>query len=358
MARFIAFYLPQYHPTPENDAWWGKGFTEWTNVARARRLYPGHYQPKIPADLGFYDLRLPATRQAQADLAREYGVEAFCYWHYWFGDGRRLLNLPFDEVVHTGEPDFPFCLAWANHSWAKKQFDKAGTQELLIEQTYPGDDDAVLHFQTMLPAFRDKRYVKVDGRLLFIIYNPLDNPWLVRFREIWQRLARENGLPGFFFVGKSDKGRLRDEIRAAGYDAVYNDTSLNVHHAQSMAYKILLELRARLFRYPIIFAYKEAVKHMIVSTSSDEREFPVIAPNWDHTPRSGSGGMLYKDCLPEYFRQVAIEAINAVKNKPADRQIVMIKAWNEWGEGNYMEPDLRYGRGMLEALRTAIEETK
>jgi lipopolysaccharide biosynthesis protein len=156
-ARILATYLPQFHPIPENDAWWGKGFTEWTNVGKAKPLFRGHYQPRVPADLGYYDLRLPEVRQQQADMAREYGVEGFCYWHYWFGKGKQLLERPFNEVLTSGKPDFPFCLSWANHSWQDKQFSKEGTNRMLIEQQYPGEEDHMNHFHTLLPAFKDKR---------------------------------------------------------------------------------------------------------------------------------------------------------------------------------------------------------
>ena len=162
--RILAYYLPQFHPFKENDEWWGKGFTEWTNVARAKKLFLGHYQPHIPADLGFYDLRVPEVREQQAELARMAGIEAFCYYEYWFGNGRQLMELPFEEVVSTGKPDFPFCLCWANHSWYKKLWDpqKKGKDKLLIEQKYPGKDDYINHFNHLLPAFRDNRYVRVN----------------------------------------------------------------------------------------------------------------------------------------------------------------------------------------------------
>lgn len=175
-ARLIAFHLPQFHPTSENDQWWGKGFTEWTNVARAKPLFPGHYQPRIPTDLGFYDLRLPEARHAQADLAREYGIAGFCYYHYWFG-GRRILERPVNEILSSGEPDFPFCLCWANHSWNNTW---QGTQEMLIEQTYPGREDHVSHFNWLLKAFTDERYIKIDGKPLFMIYFPDDVPEVAR----------------------------------------------------------------------------------------------------------------------------------------------------------------------------------
>ena len=189
--RLIAYYLPQYHPIPENDAWWGNGFTEWTNVAKAKPLFRGHYQPHIPADLGFYDLRVPEVREAQAALAREAGIEGFCYWHYWFG-GKRLLERPFDEVLASGKPDFPFCLAWANASWTGIWY--GADDRILQEQTYPGLEDHRAHFEALLPAFKDPRYIRVDGKPLFMIFQPVDlSADVIAF---WQQLALAAGLPG------------------------------------------------------------------------------------------------------------------------------------------------------------------
>ena len=198
-ARLIAFYLPQFHPIPENDEWWGPGFTEWTNVAKAKPLYRGHYQPHLPAELGFYDLRVPETRQAQADLAREHGIEAFCYWHYWFA-GRRILERPFSEVLTSGEPDFPFCLGWANQTWTGIWH--GNPDRILIEQTYPGVDDHVAHFDAMLPAFEDPRYFRVDGKPLFYVFKPRFIPELRKFADLWRQLARRAGLPGLYLVGE------------------------------------------------------------------------------------------------------------------------------------------------------------
>src|SRR3954467_6790017 len=171
--KLISFYLPQFHPIPENDEWWGRGFTEWTNTARATPLFRGHYQPHVPADLGFYDLRLPELRAAQAKLAREHGVEGFCYYHYWFA-GRRILERPFDEVLASGQPDFPFCLNWANQTWTGNWH--GAPNRVLIEQTYPGMDDHCRHFDALLPAFADQRCMKVDGRPLFVVYRPRELP--------------------------------------------------------------------------------------------------------------------------------------------------------------------------------------
>ena len=173
-ARIIAYYLPQFHPIPENDEVWGKGFTEWTNVAKAKPLFRGHYQPRIPADLGFYDLRLPEVREQQAELARDAGVEGFCYWHYWFGNGKMLLERPFEEVLKSGKPDFPFCLCWANHSWTTKTWKKghgSSSRTMIAEQLYPGEEDDIAHFNYCLPAFKDPRYITVEGKPLFGVFH-------------------------------------------------------------------------------------------------------------------------------------------------------------------------------------------
>ena len=210
--RLIAFYLPQFYPTTENDQWWGKGFTEWTNVGRAKPLFHGHYQPKVPADLGYYDLRIEDIRIQQATLAKEAGIEGFCYWHYWFGNGKRLLDKVFREVIKSGNPDYPFCLCWANHSWYAKTWDPTKPPRLLMEQTYPGEEDYKAHFYEMLPAFKDNRYIKVNGKLLFGFFAPLDIPDLQIFKDTWNKLAIENGLKGFSFFGYTPKPENAQQI--------------------------------------------------------------------------------------------------------------------------------------------------
>lgn len=205
-ARVVALYLPQFHPIPENDRWWGPGFTEWTNVAGARPLFPGHRQPNLPGSLGFYDLRLAEVRAAQAALAQAHGIEAFCYWHYWFGDGRQLLERPFEEVLASGSPDISFCLGWANESWSGVWH--GAPERILIEQRYPDDDDS-LHFAHLLTAFRDERYLRVGGRPVFHVYRPEQLPDASRFVQRWQDLAAEAGLPGMYLVAG-----LRDSYAA------------------------------------------------------------------------------------------------------------------------------------------------
>lgn len=358
MARFIAFYLPQYHPIPENDEWWGKGFTEWTNVARAKKLFPGHKQPRIPADLGFYDLRIPEVREAQAELARAAGIEGFCYWHYWFGNGKRLLERPFNEVVASGKPDFPFCLAWANHSWKKKLWDPnaPGKDIMLIEQEYPGESDYINHFYTLLPAFQDKRYIRVNGKLLFMIYQAKGFKDITLFIQLWRNLARENGLDNFYFVTTDADSRNKNENIQLGFDAIYNSDQYNIHHHCNILFKLLFFF-LRKIGLPTIFSYKKAIKYMVIDDCKNNNVIPCIVPNWDHSPRSGRNAILLYNSHPKYFKKLVKHALNIINNKPAEEQIIFIKSWNEWGEGNYMEPDLEYGKGYLTALREAIDES-
>lgn len=349
MAKFIAFYLPQYFPTPENDEWWGPGFTEWRSVAMAKPLFKGHVQPKIPGELGFYDLRVEETRQRQSDLAQEYGIDAFCYWHYWFGGGKRLLNEVFDDVVRKGQPNIPFCLGWANHTWYKKTWTKDKGNTLLMEQKYPGVEDYVQHFNTMLPAFKDARYFKHNGKLIFLIYDPVATPELKEFIDTWRRLAKENGLGGFFFIGKTSYSNDKKKILDLGFDAIYNDNIFGVLHREPKWKKGIRWLKMKLLNLPMVFQYKDAIKYMLTEEEGKEDVCPVIVPNWDHSPRSGVKNALFVNAAPKYFKLLVSQTCELVKDK--DNDIVVVKSWNEWGEGNYLEPDIEYGRGMLEALK-------
>ncbi|MDE6696460.1 MAG: glycoside hydrolase family 99-like domain-containing protein [Muribaculaceae bacterium] len=356
MAKIIALYLPQFYPTKENDEWWGPGFTDWRTVNLAKPLFKGHSQPKYPADLGYYDLRVTQTRIEQARLAKEAGIAGFCYWHYWFGGGRRLLNNVFDEVIESQKPDFPFCLGWANHSWYKKAWGGKGKDQLLIEQTYPGTDDYILHFQTMLPAFRDKRYLKQDGRLIYLIYVPLASPEIKIFIETWQRLAKESDLNGFFFIGKTSYSANKNDILELGFDAIYNDNLFGILHREGLIKKGMRFVIQKLLHKPMVFKYKDAIKYMLSSEEEKEEIIPTIAPNWDHSPRSGVTNPIFINTNPKYFKKLVKEACKIVA--PKKNQIVILKSWNEWGEGNYMEPDLEWGHGYLEALRQGKDESQ
>lgn len=351
--KVIAFYLPQFHPIKENDEWWGKGFTEWHNVVKAKPLFRGHYQPKLPADLGFYDLRLSETREAQAQLAREAGVYGFCYWHYWFGNGKRLLERPFDEVVASGKPDFPFCLAWANHSWYAKTWDPNKPDRLLIEQLYPGKEDNEKHFYEVLPAFKDDRYIKIDGKPLFAIFKPLQVENVQAFIQQWQELAKKNGLPGIYFVGQGPQKDF-ESIMASGFDAVNHEEVNGIHAHQGKFVRTMKQIERVLLKRPRCYDYAKAMKEMIIPKDSCENILPTICPNFDHTPRSGTRGLVYTNSNPTTFYNHVRQILDVVS--PKQNRIVFLKSWNEWGEGNYMEPDEKYGKGYIKAMRRAMIE--
>lgn len=350
--RLIAFYLPQFHPTPENDEWWGKGFTEWTNVAKAKPLFRGHYQPHVPADLGFYDLRVPETRAAQAELAKSYGVHGFCYYHYWFG-GRRILERPFNEVLDSGEPDLPFSLCWANHSW--NNIWQGVANRTLIEQTYPGMDDHERHFQYLLRAFSDDRYIKVDGKPLFVIYKPDDIPDIVRVTDFWRERALKAGLKGLHLVGVSQRSQRWDP-RPRGLDACTmqalprRDTRIPRKYLETKL-KLMLQGNQHILS---IYDYEEVLPIFLRSNETEFLDYPLVLPNWDNTPRSGLNGLVLHNSTPELFRRLLRTAVERVEKHRPEERIVFLKAWNEWAEGNYVEPDLKFGHGYLDVIRDEI----
>ena len=360
--QVLAFYLPQFHPFPENDEWWGKGFTEWTNVGKAKPLFKGHYQPRVPADLGYYDLRLPLVREQQVELAKEAGVTAFCYWHYWFGNGKRLLADVFQEVLDSGSPDFPFCLAWANHTWRAVGC-TAGNYDprILVEQTYPGLEDAKMHFDFLVKVFRDERYLKIEGKPFLLIYdtNQIPELYIHNFRK-W---AKENGFPDLYLVGNLSSQNSKSEIINKGFDAVTYGR-LGFKEKKSYLATYLLKVENRLKSYvknmpPHVFDYKN-VFHDFINKEIDSQidVVPQIYPQWDHSPRTGPKGNIYINSTPELFKEHVKDALDAIKDKPEHLQILILKSWNEWAEGNYMEPDLKYGKGFIKALRSALEENK
>jgi lipopolysaccharide biosynthesis protein len=373
-ARLIAFYLPQFHPTTENDEWWGKGFTEWTNVTKARPLFPGHYQPHLPADLGFYDLRVPEARAAQAELARNAGVEGFCYWHYWFA-GRRLLERPFNEVVASGQPDFPFCLAWANDSWKSHWY--GAEKRMLIEQTYPGHDDHKRHFFALLPAFKDSRYIRVHGRPMFTIFRPKSLPATKDFIDQWQDLARHNGLPGMHFVAHLFDHELDFPWKETGYGGAVVTNELKVmrrrfwqiaqarYRTAGLGEAVMATARIlwhriwqRIFRWPGgVHRYTDAMLFFKSQTALNLGCYPSVVPGWDNTPRAGPKGVALHGATPELFAEHLREILDSVADRPAEDRIVFIKSWNEWAEGNYLEPDRKFGHGYLNAVRSALDAT-
>jgi len=355
--RVIAFYLPQFHPTPENDDWWGKGFTEWTNVGKAKSLFPGHNQPRVPADLGYYDLRMSEAREAQAKLAIEAGIEGFCYWHYWFGDGKRILELPYDEMLASGKPDFPFCLCWANHSWYKKLWVADNTKDmLLLEQKYPGKQDYIDHFNHILPAIKDKRYIRVGNKPIFGIYEVRHLPDAKEFMNLWNKLAIENGLDGFYFYSFEYKRKHIQQSLDLGVNAVVFDSMIeSLLKTFSGRWKLLF--LTKILQLPQMVSYSVYVNWLLKHLPISKNVLPCIVPNWDHTPRSANKGKILTKSTPEKWERLLKVLFTKLKDKEEDDNLVFIKSWNEWGEGNYMEPDLKYGKGYIEALRKSLHNT-
>ena len=380
-ARVIALYLPQFHPLAENDKVWGPGFTEWTNVAKAKPLFRGHYQPRIPADLGFYDLRLPETRERQAEMAREAGIEGFCYWHYWMGNGKRLLNRPFDEVLASGKPDFPFCLAWANHDWTTKTWKNNGGTTMISKQLYPGDEDYINHFNTVLPAFKDHRYITVDGKPLFCIFDPYGFADIERFMELWQKMAKENGLKGVYFVAmcnstttmvRNADGTIRrvlpnlessaevyKSFLDMGFDAVNSLGKSRAEMLYSGKYKRLIRfvLQQRFSFMPTLkYDFSKITKYFFSPEDSWENVYPTILSQWDRSPRTGKSEGVYVNSTPENFQKHIEKALDVIKDKSPEHKILFLRSWNEWGEGNYVEPDELYGHGFLDAIHETVWE--
>ena len=352
--KAIAFYLPQYHPIPENDRWWGKGFTEWINVTQAQPLFDDHYQPHLPADLGFYDLRLPEARIAQAELAKEYGVYGFCYYHYWF-HGKRLLERPFNEVLGSGEPDFPFCLCWANETWSRRWLGEE--KDILIKQTYSQEDD-YNHIQWLVNAFADDRYIKIDNRPLFLIYRPKDLPSIQKTLDIFRNECMKKGLENPYIVGV-DAHSPGYDYRKDGFDSTlaFEPQLGCLPNFKSDRFNFSKLIRNRQMGVDSaklkIYDYLEAREKM----TKRKRKFPHLQSvfvGWDNTARRGKDGIIMINSSPDKFK---IELKKTIENSMVctdNNKIVFINAWNEWAEGNHLEPDLLHGCGYLEAVKEIL----
>jgi lipopolysaccharide biosynthesis protein len=356
--RAIAFYLPQYHPIPENDLWWGKGFTEWSNVAKAKPLFLNHYQPHIPADLGFYDLRLPEAREAQAALAREYGIHGFCYYHYWF-NGRRILERPFNEVLASGKPDFPFCLCWANENWTRAW--DGGEREVLLEQKYSHEND-IAHIRSLIPAFRDQRYIRIDGKPLFMVYRTELLPEPARTAEIWREEARLAGI-GEIYLARVESFASNIDPLQIGFDATVEFAPdwrlLDQCLFRSNIYKQAAKwgILSTTYQEQSITRYDYMVQKMLAKPTPNWTRFRCVTPGFDNSARRNNrGAAIYVDSTPELYGQWLKTLVDQTRELHADtNQIIFINAWNEWAEGNHLEPDQRHGLAYLQMTRNALE---
>lgn len=352
--RLVAFFLPQFHPIPENDAWWGNGFTEWTNVAKARPLFRGHYQPHLPADLGFYDLRLPEVRRAQADLARAYGIHGFCYYHYWF-NGKRLLERPVDEILASGEPDFPFCLCWANENWTRTW--DGGDKQVLLPQEHSYEDD-VRHMEWLCGALADERYIRIDGRPLLLIYRPSLLPNAAQTVATWRAVAAANGLGDLFLCNVENFGSERGVTTKWSFDGAVEFApdfgQTGWFEGRGKIERLLRAFGKRSAHFEhYVYLYSTLVERMLNKPTPDYLRFPCVTPMWDNSARRKRDAAIFVDSTPELYERWLSATLQRLATRVEHEQVCFINAWNEWAEGCHLEPCQRWGRQYLEATRRA-----
>ena len=355
--RSIAIYLPQYHPIPENDLAWGKGFTEWTNVSRSKALFENHYQPQLPGSLGFYDLRLHETREEQARLAKAYGINGFAYYHYWF-NGKRLLKDPLDAILEQQKPDFPFCLFWANETWSRRWLGEE--KEVLIKQTYSEEDDRE-HINWMIKVFNDQRYIKVNKRPVFIIYRPLDFPDIGNTLKIFAARCINTGLEKpYFIASNSHAGKI--DLRNFGFDNILNfEPQLGVlpdfMDDRKSIKKLIRNIKLGVFNSKLkLYDYSNA-KELMLNRDFPYPYFPCSCVGWDNTPRRGINGIILKNNRPAIFKKYFEKSVKILRkmNFKDEENFIFINAWNEWAEGNYLEPNDKYGLQYLEVVKEVLE---
>ena len=357
----IAIYLPQFHPIPENDVWWGKGFTEWTNVTKAKPRFKGHYQPHLPADLGFYDLRLEEARLAQEQMAKEYGIHGFCYYHYWF-NGKRVLNEPIDRKLINPKENLPFMLCWANENWTRAW--DGGEQDILLEQHYSDEDDRK-HIQFLLSFLKDERYIKVEGKPFFIFYKPDLFPDMAKTIAAFREEARKENLELYLGCFERWIGWDKQKMQEFDFDAIIEFQPLSkslkkfrnqlenrkltivkrIENKLRRKFKIKPKVKNKDFRVD----YKEFIDFDI--KNSNPGVYPGITPMWDNSSRRiGQNATMLLNSTPELFKYWYKNKTLAKNFEGLDDSFVFINGWNEWAEGNHLEPCQKWGKSYLEAL--------
>jgi len=354
--KALAFFLPQYHPIPENDEWWGKGFTEWTNVAKASPRFESHYQPHLPADLGYYDLRVPETRAHQAVLAREAGIHGFCYYHYWF-DGKRLLERPVNDILASGSPDFPFSLCWANEPWSRNWDGR--NQDVLVDQTY-SEKDHLRHIRFLAEVFSDKRYITIDNRPVFLIYRQAHIPEVSRMLDLWRteisRLGGED--PYFCCIGTQVVDLSTADPMALGFDATV-EFAPDWHHRGLPRQPSKLEKLFHRGDHPYakdrVTEYADLRDNMLQKSWPSHAWHRCVCPSWDNSARRQSGANIFDGSTPKAYEEwLQVVAKQTHDRYEQSRGLLFINAWNEWAEGNHLEPDQRHGHAYLDATRRVL----
>jgi lipopolysaccharide biosynthesis protein len=354
--RALGVVLPQFHPIPENDKWWGKGFTEWTNVAKAKPCFRGHYQPHIPADLGFYDLRLEEARVAQAELAKKYGIYGFCYYHYWF-HGKQLLERPVNEIVASGKPDFPFCLCWANEPWARTW--DGNSKKVLQIQEY-SKSDHLNHIHYLLKIFKDKRYIKIDGKPLFIVYRINQISDVKEMVEIWNAEAKKNEFKnGFYLLGTTSYG-FHENPTNFGFEGSWEFLYSIFSAKPTLSFRIYRKLRkiAGLKGINNLISYSACVKDasLRINNKSLWKTYPEVCPCWDNSARREENQFIVKNSTPELYEKWLNNTCEKFEPYSKEENFIFLNAMNEWAEGNHLEPDLKWGLKYLEATKRVLDK--
>ncbi|GAA4976037.1 glycoside hydrolase family 99-like domain-containing protein [Algibacter aquimarinus] len=367
--KFLAYYLPQFHPIPENDKWWGKGFTEWTNVKKAKPLFRNHYQPIKPSKLGYYDLLLqPEVQEKQAQLALENGVDGFIYYQYWFGENKMLLEKPAEQMLKNKKINIPFCFCWANETW-KGIWHGLDNPEVLIEQTYNGEAEYRSYFNYLLPFFKDSRYILIENKPMFHVYKLEDIPDLDLFINVFDNLAIKAGFDGIHLISTaiSDNHLMLDNSDVYGqvgldvfFKMRYKKKSFFPH--KSLLGKAENKIKRKLWpsrsigvrRKPLIFDYAKGVSNFNIKFPN-KKYISCVFPNWDNSPRSGKKSLIFKNATPMAWKKHLEAAVSELKRNPNNPQFIIIKSWNEWAEGNYLEPDEKFGLQWLKVIKEVKE---
>lgn len=359
--RVIAIHLPQFHPFKENDEWWGKGFTEWTNVTKAKPRFHGHYQPHLPSDTGFYDLRLPEAREMQADMAKEAGIYGFCYYHYWF-NGKQLMERPVKEIIASKSPDFPFMFCWANENWARNW--AGGFKDVLIEQHYSDEDD-IEHIRYLCSeVFADERYIRVNNKPVFAIYRPNYVPDMKRTISTWRRIAKEEYGMDIYIIRVESQFDMGPDTQNRDFDASMDFQPLLMRGFDTKNKNFLNKVYSHLFPkkkniFNRIYSYKKYVEYITSLPLKDYKVYPCVSPGWDNSPRRiNSGFMAFVGSTPELYGKWLDYTLKKFEPFSEDENFVFINAWNEWAEGNHLEPDQKWGHAYLDVTKKVIMDEK
>ena len=380
--RVIAFYLPQFHRTKENDKWWGEGFTEWTNVKKSKPLYPGHNQPRIPLNNNYYDLDndFDKTMSWQIEIAKKYGVYGFCMYHYWFKDGKKILERPVEKFLNDKSKDIPFCICWANEPWTRTWSGQA--KEVIMPQEYGDKEEWKQHFYYFLPFFKDERYIQQDGKPLLVIYRPELIKQLDEMISCWEELAKKEGLNGIYIVSQgSTYGTMRKTSNKVDAFILYEPGHTQAEFSVSrtnlvkdffMNPRLFIEVEGqkvksqlgRMFKISnakirtTFLDYDAFWKHILNRKIDSNNLILGAFLDWDNSPRrKNKGARIFKGSSPEkfgrYFTQLCAKA-----EKETNFDMIFINAWNEWSEGTYLEPDTVNKYGYLEAIHSALKNYK